>query len=256
MERRKTISLLIVGTLSILAVVGLLTYRTVYAQSTSPTPAVPAPEDQKQGPGREMRGGLREGTSDQDLATALGIDLTKLQEAQKTAAAEALKQAVSDGLITQKQADQFSSGNMRGGFPGGMGWLAQNGIDENALLAKALGITPDELQAARQKAVDAKIDSAVASGSMTQEQADLIKGRQALYADQKFQAGMQSAYEANIQQAVKDGVITQAQADQILKQGNIFTGRGGFEGPGFGPHGRHGGWKGGAPVPPQTNSTN
>jgi hypothetical protein len=240
MGRKKTITILIVGTLAILAAVGLFTSRTVYAQSTTPTPQVPGAKGNNPEPGRGMRDGMHEGSSDQDLATALGIDLTKVQEAQKTATAEALKQAVSQGLITQKQADQFSSGNMREGFPGGMGWLAKNGIDYDALFAKALGITTDQLQAARQKAEDAKIDSAVANGSMTQEQADLYKGRKALYADQKFQASMQSAFAAGIQQAVKDGVITQAQADQILKAGNNFSDRDSFDGPGFGRHGKGG----------------
>lgn len=246
MGRKKTISLLIVGTLAVLAAVGVFTYRTVNAQATTPTPNVPGAVSPNKGPGG-MRGGMHEGASEQELASALGIDITKLQEAQKTANAEALKQAVSDGLITQKQADQFSSGNMRDGFPGGMGWLAKNGIDFNALLAKALGITTDQLQAARQKAEDAKIDSAVANGSMTQEQADLFKGRQALSADTKFQASMQSAYEAGIQQAVKDGVITQAQADLILKQGNIFSERGGLDGPGFGHPGKGNGGGPGRP---------
>jgi major membrane immunogen (membrane-anchored lipoprotein) len=177
--------------------------------------------------------------NDADLATALGIDATKLQEAYKAAWAEALKQAVADGKITQSQADQMSqNGKMRGFGPEG-GWLPSAGIDFNALLAKQLNITTDQLTAAYAKAFTAKIDQAVKDGKMTQEQADLAKGRYTLSTNQKFQDALKAAYEAAINQAVKDGLITQSQADLILKNST---------GPGFGPGMRgKGGMKGGFP---------
>jgi len=49
------------------------------------------------------------GFSQQELATALGIDLPTLQAAYKSANTEALKEAVSKGLITQQQADQITA---------------------------------------------------------------------------------------------------------------------------------------------------
>ncbi len=251
MVRKKIVSLIVVGALSIVAVAGLLTYRSVYAQTTGTDTAAPIQPDVNKGPGREP-GGMKGAVSDAELATALGIDLSKLQEAQATARVEALEQAVSDGLITQKQADAYSSGDSRSAVPGGMRWLTENGIDYDALLAKALGISSDELQAAQQKAKDARIASAVAGGSITQEQADLMAGQKALFANEEFQASMQSAYETAVQQAVKDNVITQAQADLILDEGNLFSGRGDFSGRG----GRHGGWDGEAPDAPQTETTN
>ena len=84
---------------------------------------------------------------------------------------------------------------------------------------------------------------------MTQEQADLEKGRNALVANQDFQASMKSAYEAAVQQAVSAGVITQAQADLILADNNakdFGMGFAGFGG-GRGGHGGHGGPGGFAP---------
>jgi len=207
--------------------------------------------------------------NDTDLATALGIDATKLQEAYKAAWAEALKQAVAAGKITQAQADQMAQkGNLRG-FEREGGWLASAGIDFNDLLAKQLNISVNDLTAAYAKAFTAKIDQAVKDGKMTQEQADLAKGRYTLSTSQKFQDALKSAYEAAINQAVKDGVITQSQADLILKNsaGNGFGpgrfGKGGMgegfpsggKGPGkeggFGGRGRHGGdWNNQSPTDP------
>ncbi len=237
MKGKKIVTVLVASTLSVLAAAGFLTYKSAYAQSDTATPTTPAQTEPSAPPDRgEMRGGMRGGSSDEDLATALGIDVTKLEEAKTAATAKALEQAVSDGVITQEQADQFSTEGPRGGFPGRKDWMNDSSIDFNALLAEALGISTDELQTAQQQAITISIDNAVTDGSLTEEQADQMKSRNALYADKTFQSSMQTAYESAVQQAVKEGVITQAQADSILKDGNVFSVRGEFGG-----HGRHGG---------------
>ncbi|MGD0006426.1 MAG: hypothetical protein ABSE06_19620, partial [Anaerolineaceae bacterium] len=88
----------------------------------------------------------------------------------------------------------------------------------------------------------------VKAGTITQAQADLEKGRNALSNNAKFQASLQSAYEAAVKQAVTDGVITQAQADQILKDQSGkgfpggFGGLGGFGAQGLGGSGGPGGF--------------
>jgi hypothetical protein len=251
MDRKKLLPIIVVSALAIVAAWGVATFRNVSAQTPTPNPATPNTPAQPGG-GKGFRGGFNNGTADQDLATALGISVDKLQAAYQTATTKALQQAVSAGLITQQQADQFSArGNGRffGGFPG----LNAKGIDYNALLAEALGITPDKLQAARQQALTTELDAAVKAGRLTQAQADLEKARSALAGDSKFQAGLKSAYQAAVQQAVTDGVITQAQADAILKSGTGqgpmmgrpgmggFGGFGGFGGPrGFGGRGKGG----------------
>jgi hypothetical protein len=261
MSKKIVLPSLLVATIAVVALFGVLNFNKAYAQTPTATPAAPSTEQQQANPKvfGDRRGG-RLGISQQDLATALGIDLVKLQDAYVSANTEALKQAVADGLITQAQADAITARGLSNGPIGGFEhFLGQNQtstIDYNALLAKALGITTDQLTAARQKAFNTAVDNAVQAGTLTQAQADLIKGREALAADSKFQSSMQSAFQAAVQQAVTGGVITQAQADAILQAQQNQTGRGFFGfGEGFeGRHGRdHGGFWG---VPPANNGTN
>jgi len=181
---------------------------------------------------------------DQALADALGISLEDLQAAYTDAQDAAIQQAVDEGLLTQEQADQLQSRDLPGGhwmfgFRGG-------DIDMNALLADALGISVDDLQAAQKEAQQTLLDAAVANGDLTQEQVDLMQARSAL---QPYLANAYSeAYQNAVQQALDDGAITQAQADALLAQSeNGFEGHmempfgGGHGGRGFG--GDHGGMR-------------
>lgn len=174
------------------------------------------------------------GAGDQYLADALGISLEELQSAYETAADAALDQAVAEGWLTQAQADRIRERG--GGFPffgGRLGaWFGESEIDYNALLADALGITVDELNSARQEAHLARIEQAVADGNLTEEEADLLRGRFALYHNESFQRAMRTAFEDAVNRAVEDGVITQAQADQILSRpgGLRIGGFGGMRG--------------------------
>jgi ribosomal protein S20 len=259
MHRKKFVLFGIIGAVLLGLAGGVLAFTNVFAQTPTPTPAIPNGQVQ---PGMGMRGGFG-GYSEQDLATALGIDVTRLQAAYAAANPEALKEAVSKGLITQAQADQITSRGINNRPLGGFGLGANSGIDYNALLANALGIDVTKLQAAYTQAINTNLDNAVKAGTITQAQADLEKGRYALSNDTKFQTSLQAAYQAAVKQAVTDGVITQAQADQILQNqtgaGKDFLGglggRGGPGGPGGfgGPRGfdRHGfgGGPGSNPAP-------
>jgi hypothetical protein len=277
MIKRKTmIAIIVTGALAVVAAFGAVSYRAVYAQAPTATPGTPAnPQQPGQlgpgqfGPGHAGKLGGRGGGgySDADLAAALGITTDQLTAAYKTATTDAINEALSKGLITQAQADNLlaNSANERG-----LGDLARlggaNGLDYNALLAKALNITTDQLTAAYTTAYNTSLDNAVKNGSLTQAQADAMKAERALANNAKFKAAMQSSYEAAIKQAVTDGVITQAQADALLQQagqnGGFFGGRG-FEhgGPGFGGgRGGRGGPNGGlnnngqSPAPTNTPS--
>ena len=239
MNRKKLVSIVILGALATASAFGAIAYRTANAQTATPA----APSTNGAAPlGRVPRGGPG-GYSNTDLATALGITTDQLNTAYQTATTAALKQAVEQGLITQAQADQITTNGQAFPFDGHWaGFLRQSGIDFEAQLAAALGISVDKLQAASLQAFNARIDAAVTAGTLTQAQADLEKGEYALSNSQSFQTSMQTAYQSAVNQAVTGGVITQAQADAILKVSPSF-GMGGFRGM-DGPHGM-GGFDGG-----------
>jgi hypothetical protein len=214
----------ITGVLALALLGGVFVYREVSAQT--PTPGAPL----QPGRGGGYKGDFMGETSNQDLAIALGIDAAKLQTAYKEANIQALKDAVSKGLLTQQQADQLSARGLDQHPLGGFGRLG-SGIDYDTLLANALGISVDKLQAATQQVINTNLDNAVKSGRITQEQADLAKARSALAGNAKFQTALQTAFTDAVNQAVKDGIITQAQADLVLKAGNGEGFPGGFRGP-------------------------
>ncbi len=170
----------------------------------------------------------------------------------------------------------------RGGAGGmGLAGLAGHGMghaggqdERGELLAAELGVTVDELQAARLRAFEKGIAAAVKAGNLTQDKADLMLAGAKLAAAidhdaitaealgisvadltaareagktirdllteqnldaQTFHTQMQAAMDKAISKAVADGVITQAQAD-ALKAAKGERG---------GAHGRRGGMPGG-----------
>lgn len=147
------------------------------------------------------------------LAEALGITVDQLADAQQRAYEAAMADAVAAGELTQEQADQMLAAQ-----------ALNRAVDRQAILATALGMTTEELEAA------------FAEGQTIRDLMDK-KGLDA----ETFMANAGAAYEAAVQQAVTDGVITQAQADEILSgdKFNLFDhgDRGGHHGGGRGGHG-------------------
>lgn len=218
------------------------------------------------------------------LAEALGISVEELESAQQTAFETSIASAVEEGNITQEQADQIleREGSFRRGFGmrghgkhglghGGLG----NGNNYISLLAAELGITVEELQAARQSTKAAALEQLVDEGIFSEEQAENARASAALraYLDHSsliaealgmslealeaekeagnslpriledqgmdratYRENLAAASQAAIDQAVAEGVITQDQADQL--QSGARSGFG--PGRGFGPGG-HGG---------------
>ena len=216
---------------------------TVVALPASASSTVSAPLEHR-------GGGMGGGVNDTYLAEALGITAAELQTAQQTAYEAGIDQALAEGLITQAQADALKQQSGTSGRFGGRGFhgllgLSDSTIDPDALLADALNITVDELNAARVEAQDAALAQAVTDGQITQEQADQIKAEQALRTylnDQGLQDQVKTLYENAVKAAVTAGVITQAQADTILANQNGFGRFGGMYGlEGFGGPGGHGG---------------
>ena len=212
------------------------------------------------------------------LAQALGITVQQLQTAEQKAFEAAVQQALNKGLITQNQADTMilrGGGFGRGGMDGNL--FGQNsGIDYQSLLATQLNITTAALQSAQKQAYTNQINQAVQNGTLTQQQADLILGRNALqsvldptalfaqalgittdqlqtYQNQgmtisqilstvgktatEVRDAEQAAYQAAIQQAVTNSTITQAQANAVLNSGYGFS----YLPGGFGGHEGFGG---------------
>lgn len=272
---------LIVGTVGIL-VLGILATVALAQSDGQDTPAPPEL-------GRQDRGKL-DADRDSYLAAALGISEDELAAAQVEARIAGIDAMLDAGLITQQQAERlreqaeaddlgprgFDFG--RGHFDRGLGDL----IDPQALLADALGITVDELEAAQDEAFSSMLTDAVAEGLLTQEEADLKLAMRALkdtvepdailadalgisveeltaaredgtlrdlMAEQdplELRAALVAGYEAAVNQAAADGLITQAQADEILGMPFPFFGRGhgGGHHRGGGPRGGFGGGAG------------
>jgi hypothetical protein len=243
MLNRKTIIILVLGALAVATTLGAVAYRSAFAATPITTSTSTTSTSTQLGPGWTGENGRNGGYTNQQLADALGITVDALNTAYQNAYSAALKDAVTKGLITQVQADQLTSNGTV--FPFGNhwdSWLTQNGIDYNTYQANALGISVDALKTAYKTAYNANIDQMVTNGNITQTQADLMKGKYALYNDSTFQSSMQSAYKSAVSAAVSSGVITQSQADQILSNSsNLFTtdmggwdGRGGGHGHGDG----------------------
>ncbi len=242
MQMKRWIPLLLVGALAAAGLAGFGAIGKVSAQSGSTAAGSTAGSSTATTNGSELFGrGERGGYTSQELATALGITSEALTQAQAEAKSAALAQAVTDGLITQAQADELAANGSAFPLGGRWGsWLSAKGIDFDTFLADALGITPEELTVARAEALDAHLAALVADGSITQDQADLMKARQVLAASDQFASDLQSAYESVLAKAVSNGTITQAQADLLLANATEKGGfgMGGLGGMGGGRHGR------------------
>lgn len=295
----KTTRLSLLATGAVLLLILALGVTGVFAQSdgddTTPDDETTTPEsqpdsqsdDQSEQPesfghhGMPGHFGLPEGLSSKDelLADALGIDIETLDAARETARVAAIEQALDEELITEEQADMLLNGTYGFGFHRGHDFHGFAGpIDQDALLAEALDISVEELEAAEQQAHEAALAEMVDAGYMTEEEAELMTAREALKEtiDRKallaqvlnlseaeleealtnresmaaliegsgltvdeFNAAMQTAYEAAVQQAVEDGVITAEQYQALQDAGLDSLGLLGGHGHGGG-HGRGG----------------
>ncbi len=160
-------------------------------------------------------------------------------------------QALEQDFVDQEHGERESHGRpKRGGNRGTQGRNLE-------VLAEALGMTPEELQAefdagkslhdileelgieeadfraAIQAARVAQVEQAVSDGELTQEQADEILERM----EQAVQVAeaRQALRTAELEQAVSDGVLTQEQADLLAEfdakgSPGMGKGRGGFGG--------------------------
>jgi hypothetical protein len=157
------------------------------------------------------------------LAEELGVTVEELEAAQTAVQEAMLAQLVEDGSITQEQLDEMLE--MRA-----LHDLAQDIFsrdDAQAVIAEELGLTVEELAAAR--------DEGTRIYDLAEEQGIDID---------TLMTAVSDARTAAFEQAVADGLLTQEQADLLLSQrGPNFGGFGGHGGPGG--RGMHGGPSGG-----------
>lgn len=125
------------------------------------------------------------------LAEALGINVEDLALAREEAKDMAIQQALEDGTITE---EQVALRDAREAF--------QNAMQKDDVLAKALGISVEELEAAKDDGVRIP---------------DLLEELGIDPAD--FEANMSAAWEEAVLDAVADGTLTQEQADLLLADG-------------------------------------
>ena len=211
----------------------------------------------------ELKTELQTGKSVAEIATAKNVSLDTIVSAVITAQTDLLKQAVTDGKLTQAQADtmlanlkltlpsrlqtKFVAGMERGrgtrddqGGPGSRGDRGSQNGAQIAIVVKALGITAEELRTELQ-AGKSVADVAAAKNVSISNIVDAVVAEQT----------------TALKQAVTDGKLTQEQADQrlaMLKANlpKILELKGGF-GPGFGGRGERGPKPGN--TTPSTNST-
>lgn len=179
----------------------------------------------------ELKAMREEGLSMAEILEAQGVTEEDIQAAVLPIVEEALETAVTEGTITQEQADQileraaesnflFKSRGNQGHSGRGFGGELFGDIDMKAIVADALGITVEELEAYRE---DGLRFSEIAE-ELGVDVADV-------------QEALQTAREEAINQALEDGTITEEQAERLQEGGGRGFGRGG--------RGGHGGPRGG-----------
>ena len=134
------------------------------------------------------------------LAEALGISVEQLQSAREQANAAMLEEALALGYITEEQVELMEAREALNEY-----------IDQESLLAEALGITVEELQAARDE------DKPI---SVLIWELDLDPA--------EVRENMKTAYENAIQGAIEAGVVTQEQVDQLQAGRRRLDGPRGF----------------------------
>ena len=211
---------LMAGGLAVLVVTGGLMLAAVpaFAQADDAEPAQPALGWMPRGFGERghgegafggHRGGER-GASQAAVAEELGIPVEELEAAHQAVRKQVLADAVAEGRITQEQADLMTAANSLRSY-----------LDREEILAQALGLSIEEVTAARE------------AGTLRELTGEINR--------EEMRTRMQVAADAVVAQAVADGVITQEQAD-LLEEAN--KGFGGFHSEGFHrggfPHGPRG----------------
>ena len=173
----------------------------------------------------ELQTAKESGQSMEEIIAAQGLTTEEYEAALQAGLIAAANQAVTDGELTQEQADtiianiesgNFGFGNHNHGN-GGSRWLSRG--EKREIIAGVLGMTVEELEAAKESGQS--MSEIIEAQGMTTEQ---------------YEAALQAALIEAANQAVSDGELTQEQADTIIA--NLENGMFGF---GYNGHGWHSG---------------
>lgn len=140
----------------------------------------------------ELETALTEGQTIEEIAAAQGVDLDALKQEKID---EKLQEAIDSGRITEEQAEAIRNGDVSFG-KGNHGGQHGNKAEYKAEFAEALGLTVEELETAvadgktieeiaaeqgvdlealKQEKMDEKLQEAIDSGRITEEQAEAIR---------------------------------------------------------------------------------
>ena len=169
-----------------------------FAQGPDTPDDVPVLPEEAQGPWARLRQQVRRWRNlsrgreimDAALADELGISVEELHDARQGARLTALEQAAEEGLISEERVEMITARLALAGT-----------IDKGELMAQALGLSIEELEAAR------------AEG---QSLRDLLTELGLTPAD--LRENLIAAYEEAIEEAVADGTLTRHQADLLLER--------------------------------------
>jgi coenzyme F420-reducing hydrogenase delta subunit len=149
----------------------------------------------------ELDAAREAGTPMPELIDELGLDQETVRQEIQSAVEAAVEQAVTDGTLTEEEAEAFLNppAPPQRGQGEGPGELLDGIVDLDEIVAGVLGITVDELDAARE------------AGTPMPELIDELGLDQ-----ETVRQEIQSAVEAAVEQAVTDGTLTEEEAEQII----------------------------------------
>src|SRR3989344_2116268 len=149
----------------------------------------------------ELQDSRENGQSLPELLEKKGVTLEQFHEKVTAAEQERLSQLVSDGTITQQQADARIEHMQKMHERMESGETFDKPFGPMGLLSEQFGITADEFKAARENGTSLH-DMLAAKGST----------------DEQFHAAMMTTEKERLQQLVQEGAITQEQADERIQR--------------------------------------
>ncbi len=163
------------------------------------------------------------GESIEAFAEALGVTAEEIRAAARQVALDRIGTAVEDGRIGEERADEIRQKIESGETPSrhrlGRGWaFARFGFGPEAIAA-ALGVTVEDITAARQQVASDRIDEAVEAGALSAERAQKIRAALALgVTAEEIRAAARQVALDRIGTAVEDGRIGEERADEIRQK--------------------------------------